>query len=360
MTAARKDIDGGRMDGFVKRAVEAAPRRCPPLSPNCSVDPRHPDVMGYHDQREIPNYWAYARKFVLQDHMFASNLGWSLPSHLAMVSGWSAMCANNQDPMSCHSSGSLSSASRLEPKRIFPWTDLTYLMAKHHVSWHYYIASGTEPDCTGDAFTCDPKKQNAATPSIWNPLPRFLDVRQTGQLGDIVNSNEFFKAARTGQLPEVSWVVPSNQNSEHPPQSVAVGQAWVTRLIDAAMRGPDWPSTAILLAWDDWGGFYDHVAPPKVDGIGYGIRVPGLVISPYARSGYVDHQTLTFDAYLKFIEDDFMSGARIDPRTDGRPDSRPNVREDAPGLGDLTRDFNFNRPPRPPQILPPYPQQSTR
>jgi phospholipase C len=185
-------------------------------------------------------------------------------------------------------------------------------------------------------------------------------VRQTGQLGDIVNSNEFFKAARTGQLPEVSWVVPSNQNSEHPPQSVAVGQAWVTRLIDAAMRGPDWPSTAILLAWDDWGGFYDHVAPPKVDGIGYGIRVPGLVISPYARPGYVDHQTLTFDAYLKFIEDDFMSGARIDPRTDGRPDSRPNVREDAPGLGDLTRDFNFNRPPRPPQILPPYPQQSTR
>jgi phospholipase C len=131
-------------------------------------------------------------------------------------------------------------------------------------------------------------------------------------------------------------------------------------LIDAAMRGPDWPSTAILLAWDDWGGFYDHVAPPKVDGIGYGIRVPGLVISPYARPGYVDHQTLTFDAYLKFIEDDFMSGARIDPRTDGRPDSRPNVREDAPGLGDLTRDFNFNRPPRPPQILPPYPQQSTR
>ena len=104
------------------------------------------------------------------------------------------------------------------------------------------------------------------------------------------------------------------------------------------MRSPDWSSTAIFLAWDDWGGFYDHVEPPTVDAQGYGLRVPGLMISPYARAGYIDHQTLSFDAYLKFIEDDFLGGARIDPKTDGRPDPRPDVRENArdprqPALG---------------------------
>src|SRR5262245_57757713 len=100
------------------------------------------------------------------------------------------------------------------------------------------------------------------------------------------------------------------------------------------------------------GGFYDHVAPPRVDGAGYGLRVPALVISPYARVGYVEQQTLSFDAYLKFIEDDFLGGARIDPATDGRPDSRPDVRENAAVLGNLIFDFNFNQPPRAPVVLP--------
>jgi phospholipase C len=118
------------------------------------------------------------------------------------------------------------------------------------------------------------------------------------------------------------------------------------------MRGPDWDSTAIFLTWDDWGGFYDHVSPPRVDRNGYGIRVPSLVISPYARRGYLDHQTLSFDAINKFIEDDFLGGQRLDPRTDGRPDPRPDVRENAPVLGDIAGDFNFMRRPRPPDPLP--------
>jgi hypothetical protein len=131
-----------------------------------------------------------------------------------------------------------------------------------------------------------------------------------------------------------------------------VGEDYVTGLINAIMRGPDWKSTAIFLAWDDWGGFYDHVVPPHVDQNGYGLRVPALVISPYARRGYIDHQTLSFDAYLKFIEDDFLGGARLDPKTDGRPDPRPDVRESEPQLGDLVRDFNFDQLPRRPLILP--------
>jgi phospholipase C len=125
------------------------------------------------------------------------------------------------------------------------------------------------------------------------------------------------------------------------------------------MQAPDWKSTAIFLAWDDWGGFYDHVVPPRVDANGYGLRVPGLVVSPYARTGYVDHQVLSFDAYLRFIEDDFLGGARLDPATDGRPDPRPTVREDVPVLGDLRRDFDFSRTPQPPLVLPRHPSRPT-
>jgi phospholipase C len=129
----------------------------------------------------------------------------------------------------------------------------------------------------------------------------------------------------------------------------------VTRLINAVMRGPDWKSSAIFVTWDDWGGFYDHVQPPRVDGQGYGFRVPALVISPYARTGYIDHQILSSDAYLKFIEDDFLGGARLDPATDGRPDPRPVVRENVPILGNLYTDFDFTQPPRPPMTLKPCP-----
>ena len=111
----------------------------------------------------------------------------------------------------------------------------------------------------------------------------------------------------------------------------------------------------LLLSWDDWGGFYDHVKPPKVDENGYGLRVPAIVISPYAKRGYVDHQTLSFDAYDKFIEDDFLNSQRIDPRTDGRPDPRPSVREDERILGNLINSFDFNQSPRAPVILPVHP-----
>jgi phospholipase C len=125
----------------------------------------------------------------------------------------------------------------------------------------------------------------------------------------------------------------------------------VTGLINAVMKSSTW-SSAIFLARDDWGGFYDHVNPPVVDLNGYGLRVPGLIISPYARRGYIDHQLLSFDAYIKFIEDVFLNGQRLDPRTDGRWDPRPTVREIMPILGDLRADFDFSQSPHPPLILP--------
>ena len=138
---------------------------------------------------------------------------------------------------------------------------------------------------------------------------------------------------------------------------ISRGQDWVTTVVNAAMSSPDWNSTAVFVSWDDWGGFYDHVVPPNVDVNGYGVRVPAMVISPYARRGFIDHQMLSFDAYAKFIEDDFLSHRRLDPKTDGRPDSRPSVRENLPLLGDLVKDFDFTQQPRPPMILDPCPKR---
>ena len=180
-------------------------------------------------------------------------------------------------------------------------------------------------------------------------------MRADGQLSDVQTIDHFYADAKAGTLPSVSWIVPNGAVSEHPPGLVSAGQTYVTTLINSIMQTPAWSSTAIFVTWDDWGGFYDHVVPPVVDSAGYGLRVPGLVISPYARQGYIDHQTLSQDAYVKFIEDDFLGGARIDPKTDGRPDSRPSVRENDPQLGDLVSDFDFNQAPRPPLILSPNP-----
>jgi phospholipase C len=356
------DINGGRMNGFIIRARGGRQIACAEgvHAPGCSLSPTAPDVMGYHDGTDIPNYWTYAKDFVLQDHMFQSDTSWSLPAHLYMVSAWSARCTTS-NPNSCVNAVQDPGSPPGEPQNttgkppIYAWTDLTYLLHKYGVSWRYYIFNGTQPDCADNAMFCKAVPQNATTAGIWNPLPWFSTVHEDRQLSDIAPLRDFFKAAHDGTLPSVSWITPTQAVSDHPPALISNGQAYVTALINAIMRSPDWKSTAIFLAWDDWGGFYDHVTPPKVDPYGYGLRVPALVISPYARRGYVDHQTLSFDAYLKFIEDDFLGGARLNPRTDGRPDPRPDVRENAKILGNLAGDFDFSQKPRPPIFLPERP-----
>ena len=360
-SAALKDIDGGRMDGFVRVRRHIKGPCTDPNDPNCVPAGAAIDVMGYHTGTDIPNYWTYAQDFVLQDHMFEPDSSWSLPAHLFMVSAWSADCTRHNDPSSCtnavqtpgpkpHTSDPLHPSSYRAPT--YAWTDLTYLLHAHAVSWGYYVVPGREPDCANPAtISCAPVTQNARTPGIWNPLPFFDTVRNDDQTGNIHSVQDFYHAAQRGRLPQVSWIVPSGSVSEHPPSRISDGVAYVTSLVNALMHGPEWNSTAIFLTWDDWGGFYDHVVPPHVDLNGYGLRVPALVISPYAKQGYIDHQVLSFDAYLKFIEDDFLGGARLDPRTDGRPDPRPTVREGLSILGNLTNDFNFNRAPRPPVIL---------
>ena len=383
---AVSDVASGKMNGFVLQAEQGRKGCTDPTNPACT-NGSSPDVMGWKDAREIPNYWAYAQNFVLQDHMFEPNASWSLPEHLFMVSEWSAHCTTPGDPASCTNAlqnpgsppdfnsgnkknrgattttaGPPATDAEGDPLAVpsgpdYAWTDLTYLLHKNSVSWGYYVVAGNEPDCQDDAsVSCSAVKQNAKTPGIWNPLPYFDTVKADGEQANIQSVTNFYDQAAQGTLPAVSWVVPSGAVSEHPPAPSSAGQAYVTSLINAVMHSPDWNSTAIFLAWDDWGGFYDHVVPPVVDENGYGLRVPGLVISPYAKAGYIDHQTLSFDAYVKFIEDDFLNGQRLDPTTDGRPDPRPDVRESAPQLGDIAQAFDFTQPPRPPLILPVHPQ----
>jgi phospholipase C len=328
------DVNGGKMNGFVAWAER---QRCQPGTP-CRTD-----VMGHHTGSDIPNYWAYARNYVLDDHMFEPVRSWSGPAHLYEVSAWAARCRDPRNHMSCTSAFYPVKRSPRHPTP-WGWTDLTWLLHRNHVSWGFYLDHGV---------------RSAANPrgvlNFWNVLPGFTDVHHDRQLGHIRPLTAFLARARAGTLPAVSWIQPDTRHSEHATALVSTGQAFVTKVINAVMRSSNWRSSAIFLTWDDWGGFYDHVRPPRVDSLGYGIRVPALVISPYARHGFIDGQTLSFDAYLKFIEDDFLGGARLDPATDGRPDSRPDVRENAPALGNLTRDFNFSQPPRPPHILNPCP-----
>ena len=372
---ATADINGGKMDGFVGQSQAGRKGCANPTNPGCTNGV--PDVMGYHDGSDIPNYWAYAKNFVLQDRMFEPNASWSLPQHLYMVSEWSALCSVPADPASCVNAlqspanpkdfragrrrprrgqatatpmpGATTAAAAANPD--YAWTDLTYLLHRANVSWNYYVSGGSQPDCATGAMTCAPVKQAAKTPGIWNPLPYFDTVKQDGQLNNITDLSNFYAAAKSGTLPAVTWIAPNAKQSEHPPALISTGQSYVTGLINAVMQGPDWNSTAIFLSWDDWGGFYDHVTPPTVDQNGYGLRVPGIVISPYARKGYIDHQTLSHDAYVKFIEDDFLGSTRLDPKTDGRPDPRPTVRENASQLGTLLSDFDFTQSPRSPLVL---------
>jgi len=347
---ATLDIDGGKMDGFVARAEAIFGGCADHAVAGCNLD-----VMGWHDNREIPNYWYYAQNFVLQDAMFESVAAFSLEAHLALVSDWAAKCTNS-NPSSCVSN------TNFEPKSFmkgpFAWTDLTWLLHQAKTSWGFFYAPGPAGDCFDPAtLSCDPTNHSGTSLAIWNPLPAFTTVQADGELGNVQTVDSFYKKAREKGcgLPTVSWVIPAFAMSEHPNADMRDGQAFVTALINAVGSGDCWATSAIFLTWDDWGGFYDHVQPPSVDQNGYGLRVPGLTISPYAISGTIDHQTLSFDAYAKFIEDLYLGGQRLDPANDGRPDPRPTVRESVPILGDLLSEFDFTQTPRPAPILKEYP-----
>jgi phospholipase C len=366
------DVDGGRMDGFVYVQTIDRKHCTNPTIPRCvhiTRDIKRHDIMGYHTADEIPNYWTYAQDFTLQDHFFTAVSSASDASHLYLVSEWSARCTDRHDPMSCFTH------LKTPLPRPYPWTNLTYLLDRNGVSWKYYLSEGTEPDCEGGSMTCDPVVQRSTVQKTWNPLPAFTTflanyARDPGYWTDhVVDVNRVLLDIEQQRLPTISWIVPSDDVSEHPPEGVRDGMNYVTTLVNAIMASSYWSNTVIFITWDDWGGLYDHVPPPIADReangrvIGYGIRVPGLVISPFVRAGQIDHQTLSPDSYNRLIEDLFLGSQRLDPKTDGRPDSRPDVREALRTVtdrvtgkripvGDLLNDFDFRQTPLPPLELP--------
>jgi phospholipase C len=355
-------VNRGKMNGFLKAVwpvrkgfgcVNVGDQRC---MPGTTI----PDVVGYKTRREIPNYWTYADRFVLQDHMFEPVRSYSLPAHLYLVSAWSAVCRDPYKPMSCRSA--LRTPEKDQPMiagstPIYGWTDITYLLREKKVKWRYYVGEGTPVDCGDGRGICnpdrvDPRREPTATTVLWSPLSYFTTVQQARQVDNIQRHSRFFADLKKGKMANVIWIAPDKIHSEHAPTSrIDDGQAWVTQVVNAIAKSKFWDSTAIFVTWDDWGGFYDHVVPPVIDKMGYGIRVPGFTISPYAKEGFIDKQVLSFDAYLKFIEDIFLDGQRLDPETMSRPDPRPTVREEIEEMGDLIHEFDFTQEPRDPVIL---------
>jgi phospholipase C len=360
--ASEIDVDRGEMDGFIEAlaTIGNACRANPTQKPCRRSTPGPngtPDVMGFHTAAEIPNYWAYAKRYQLQDRMFAPSDSWTLPSHLYLVSAWSGRCSDPADVTTCATNLRKPIKWWTRPEGSlapYAWADITWLLSANHVSWRYYVGRDSCVD-----YPCMPTKTGDKTNPILDPLPGFQTVRKDHQLENVAPHEDYFEAASAGELPSVSWVVPSAGFTEHPTDekgNIATGQAWVTKVVNAVMQGPEeqWLHTAIFLTWDDWGGFYDHVRPVVIDPYGYGIRVPGLVISPWVdRDLPIDSQTLSFDAYLKLIEDRFLDSQRLDGHNLGWPDPRPTVREEAAKLGDLSTVFDFSQRPIPPLILDP-------
>jgi len=259
-------------------------------------------TMGYYDGTDIPYYWDYASRFTLFDNYFSSVMGPSLPNHLYLVAGTSGGLTNNT------------------AKTSFTYTPITDELDAKHVSWRYY-AGGS------DQF------------NGWNPLPNFLSfITHPTKLVNIRPTEEFFSDINQKFLANVTWIMPPTQKlSEHPPFNPVMGEHWVVAVINQIMKSEYWRSTAIFLTWDDFGGWYDHVPPPRVDSVGYGFRVPLLIISPYARAHLIDHTLSDHASILSFIEAKF-----------GLP---PLATRDA-RASNLLEAFDFSNGPNGPLVLP--------
>lgn len=294
----------GRLDGFVYALNQR------------SQDGRL--AMGYYDESDLPYYWNIAENYVLFDNFFSSAAGGSNTNHFFWVSATPGQAA----------AGETQQETLAETPTIFD------RLQEHGISWKFYVQN-YEPGLT--YRTLEQYPGNRAAQVIWVPLlnfDRFLDDPELSQ--HIVNLDEYYEDLANGTLPAVAFIAPSGP-SEHPPSSLQSGQRFVKTLIQRLMQSQYWNNTAFLWAYDDWGGWYDHVPPPQVDDYGFGFRVPALLVSAYARHSYIDSTLLDYTSVLKFIEDNW-----------GVP---PLTERDA-NANSIINAFDFSQPPRQPVILP--------
>jgi phospholipase C len=319
---ARGAYDDGKMDNFdllKSQSTSYKERRDNPYANN-SLTQLY--------QSDIPNYWLYAQNFVLGDNMFSSLMGPSFPNHLYTVAAQSGGAIDNAVPdaygWGCDISNqkvevmSGNGSTHLQ-EACFNFQTLADELDAKGASWRYYAPPARE----GYGYH-------------WSAFDAIKHIRYGKDWQYVVPAYTFMNDAANGTLPTVSWIVTPAWASEHPSASVCQGENWTIQMLNALMRGPAWSSTAVFLTWDDFGGFYDHIPPQQIDGYGLGFRVPLIVISPYAKKGYIDHTQYEFSSMLRFAED-ILGLASLTKRDKG--------------ANNMFNAFDFTQKPRPPLIL---------
>jgi phospholipase C len=323
-----QDLNGGTMNGFDVPPVEGQPGTY---------------VYQYVVPGDVQPYWDIAKQYVLADRLFQTQGSGSFTAHQDLIAGGTQIDATRaiidfptQMPWGCdaprNTVTSLITAGDQVLPNGGPFPCLTYptgtlrdLLDAKNLTWKYYTPQ------IGQSFAGN----------IWNAFDAIRAVRK----GPEWNTNIAIPASlltdiSSGKLPSVAWVCPEFANSDHPGGSPPsdTGPSWVAQVVNAIGGSQYWNSTAIVVLWDDWGGFYDHVPPPSGGSFGgFGFRVPMLVVSPYAKKGYVSHTQYEFGSILKFIEDNWKLG-RL-----GTTDVRANSIQDV---------FDFGQPPRPFSVIP--------
>jgi phospholipase C len=288
---------GGRMDGFVRGA---------------SVDRQavEKSVMGYYDGRDLPFYWNVAEQYVLFDRFFAATRGGSVSNHLSWVAGTPGRHGDH-----------IPSGGYRGLRTIFDQLE------KRGVSWKFYVQDYDPRLNFGSEWQADQSAQSVRVPLL--NYPRYVTNRRL--FSHIVDLEEYYRDLEYGTLPQVAYIAPAGA-AEHPPASPRTGETLVRSLLTALARSDAWESSAFMWTYDEWGGWFDHVRPPP----GYGFRVPALLVSPYARNGFVDGTRLDTTSILRFIEKNW--------------ELAPLARRDA-RANSFARAFDFSRPPREATII---------
>ncbi len=325
-SCALVDWHGGAMDGWLEG------------DPQNGTDHL---AFAQYQERDIPNYWRYARRFVLADHFFSSMLGPSFPGHsffIAAQAGWSLGNPTQTVPWGCDDFAGTTVDTLVDGtctvKKVFPCFDYPTVpdLLPGAVTWKFY--GSKEPPLIGETWSMFDAVAHIRNSAAW---------RQ-----HVVDVSQFDSDVANGTLPNVVWLVNQDLNSEHPPLSICAGENWVVRRVNEIMNSPYWSRTVILMSWDDFGGWYDHVTPPQRYGCdatapyGLGMRLPLIVISPYAKPGYVLKRVASQASVPKMIETLFNLPAlhTLDPAA-----------QDGDGTSDLMEALDFTQAPLAPLVL---------